>query len=256
MLNRIKSIFKNRPESRGITAKQDGVTRPGKSDVADKELSRRDLFRGGFLFFARPAVDSAQQQIAKINASLNEATRRVPLLRPPGAIAESRFAQACTQCDACIQACPRSAIKKAPRKLGLLVMGTPYIEPMQNPCVLCDDLPCIAVCEDGALLPVKNKHDVKMGYAILDKEKCQAYGSSPCRQCITDCPISGAVTQGPAGPVFHENICTGCGICVWACNTVNTPIAVKIKPQMVIESGNREKNVNPRQLQSPDPDPH
>ena len=76
------------------------------------------------------------------------------LLRPPGAITEQKFLNACTRCEKCIQACPKDAIIKAPKKMGFFIMGTPYIDPLKNPCVMCDDLPCISACPDAALLPV------------------------------------------------------------------------------------------------------
>ena len=121
-------------------------------------------------------------------------------------------------------------------------MGTPYIDPMKNPCVMCDDLPCISACPDGALLPVDSPADVNMGYAMLDKKKCQAYGDTFCQQCIIDCPIPGAITQNQdQQPVFHKKICTGCGVCVRSCSTVNIPVAIKVKPLMVIEHQIRKK---------------
>ena len=80
-----------------------------------------------------------------------------------------------------------------------------------------------------------------MGYAIMDKKKCQAYGDTFCQQCIIDCPIPGAITQKDERPVFHKNVCTGCGVCVRSCGTVNIPVAIKVKPQMVIEWQERKK---------------
>jgi len=206
-------------------------------DPEDEAMSRRNLIRSGVHFFAKPAVESVQKKIEHVNTAVDKITRRVPLLRPPGAISEKRFLQACTRCDACIHACPKDAIKRAPKKMGFLISGTPYIEPLKSPCVMCDTLPCIAACPDQALLPVAAPAEVNMGYAILDKKKCQAYGDGFCQQCVIDCPIPGAITQTADGkPVFHKNVCTGCGVCVRSCSTVNIPVAVKIKPQMVIES--------------------
>ena len=81
-----------------------------------------------------------------------------------------------------------------------------------------------------------------MGYAMLDKKKCQAYGDTFCQQCIIDCPIPGAITQNQdQQPVFHKKICTGCGVCVRSCGTVNIPVAIKVKPLMVIEQQIRKK---------------
>ena len=99
---------------------------------------------------------------------------------------------------------------------------------------MCDDLPCISACPDNALLPVSSPGEVNMGYAILDKKKCQAYGDTFCQQCIIDCPIPGAITQNKdQQPEFHKKICTGCGVCVRSCSTVNIPVAIKVKPLMV-----------------------
>ena len=219
-------------------------------EEADLEYDRRSLIKQGVHFFAKPAVASVQKKIDKVNEAVDKITKRVPLVRPPGAITERQFLQDCTRCDKCIHACPKDAILKAPKKFGFLIMGTPYIDPKKNPCVMCDDLPCISACPDGALLPVDSPADVRMGYVILDKKKCQAYGDNPtfCQQCVIDCPIPGAITQNNDNePVFHKSACTGCGVCVLSCSTVNIPVALKIKPQMVIEQQLRKKQMEEEQ---------
>ena len=217
-------------------------------DDVDPEYDRRGLIKQGVHFFAKPAVATVQNKIEKINETVDKFTKRVPLLRPPGAITERQFLQDCTRCDKCIHACPKDAIVKAPKKFGFLVMGTPYIDPIKNPCVMCDDLPCISACPDSALLPVDSPGEVNMGYAILDKKKCQAYGDTFCQQCIIDCPIPGAITQNKdQQPEFHKKICTGCGVCVRSCSTVNIPVAIKVKPLMVIEQQVRKKQIEEEQ---------
>jgi len=205
-------------------------------EVEDPEYDRRNLLRQGVHFFAKPAVDKVQSKIDGINKVMDKITKRVPLLRPPGAISERQFLQACSHCDECIHACPKDAILRAPKKMGFLVFNTPYIDPLRNPCVMCTDLPCISACPDEALLPVQNLTDVNMGYAILDKKKCQAYGDTFCQQCVIDCPVPGAIYQVDDKPIIDKNICTGCGVCMRSCSTVNIPLAIKIKPQMVIEA--------------------
>ncbi|MEE8259676.1 MAG: 4Fe-4S dicluster domain-containing protein [Nitrospinaceae bacterium] len=209
----------------------------------DKELNRRNLIRQGVHMFAKPTMEKIQGKIDKVNQTVDKFTKRVPLLRPPGAISERAFLQACTRCDKCIHACPKDAILRVPKKMGFIIMDTPYIDPMKVPCVMCDDLPCISACPDGALLPVPGgPADVEMGYAILDKKKCQSYGHTFCQQCVIDCPVPGAITQNQEQqPIFHRDICTGCGVCVRSCSTVNIPVAIKIKPQMVIEWQLRKK---------------
>jgi ferredoxin-type protein NapG len=204
-------------------------------DPEDKELDRRNLLRQGVHYFAKPAVDSVSKKIDTVNEAVNKITKRVPLIRPPGAISERQFLQACTRCDACIHACPKDAIRKAPKSMGFLVMGTPYIDPIKTPCVMCDDLPCIPACEDNALLPVA-REDVNMGYAILNKKNCKAYSEIFCQQCVIDCPVPGAITQRDMKPMIHKDVCTGCGVCARSCMTVNSPTAIKIKPIMVTEN--------------------
>ena len=218
---------------------------PVDDEEVDPEFSRRNLLKQGVHFFAKPAMESVQSKIDRVNETVDKITKRVPLIRPPGAISERQFLQACTRCDKCIHACPKDAIQKVPKKMGFLIAGSPYIDPMKIPCVMCDDLPCITACPDGALVPppYNDKMEVKMGYAIMDKNKCQAYGDTFCQQCVIDCPIPGAITQKDDKPIFHKNTCTGCGVCVLSCSTVNIPVAIKIKPQMVIESQIQKKRL-------------
>jgi len=227
----------------GEVADEDTTETDEEESDNDKELSRRNLIRQGVHMFAKPTMENIQGKIDTVNNTVDKFTKRVPLLRPPGAISERAFLQACTRCDKCSNACPKDAIQRVPKKMGFLIMDTPYIDPVKVPCVMCTDLPCISACEDEALLPVPGgPEDVEMGYAILDKKKCQSYGHTFCQQCIIDCPIPGAITQNrEQQPIFHKDICTGCGVCVRSCSTVNIPVAIKIKPQMVIEWQLRKK---------------
>ncbi len=214
----------------------------------DVEMNRRNLMRKSVHFFAKPTVDKIQGKIDKVNQTVDKITKRIPLLRPPGAISERAFLQACTRCDKCINACPKDAIQRVPKKHGFLIMDTPYIDPVKVPCVMCNDLPCIPACPDGALLPVPGgREEAKMGYAILDKKKCQAYGDTFCQQCIIDCPIPGVITQKDQKPIINKKTCTGCGVCVRSCSTVNIPVAIKIKPQMVIEWQAEKKAMEEKQ---------
>ena len=236
---------KEKPPPKTVTAKADSdeaddeeVTETDEElSDNDKELNRRNLIRQGVHMFAKPMIENIDGKINKVNQTVDKFTKRVPLLRPPGAISERAFLQACSRCDKCSNACPKDAIMKVPKKMGFLIMDTPYIDPIKVPCVMCTDLPCISACEDEALLPVPGgPADVEMGYAILDKKKCQSYGHTFCQQCVIDCPVPGAITQNQEQqPIFHKDICTGCGVCVRSCSTVNIPVAIKIKPQMVIE---------------------
>ena len=47
----------------------------------DPEYSRRNLLRQGVHFFAKPAIESVQNKINKVNNAVDRITKRVPLIR-------------------------------------------------------------------------------------------------------------------------------------------------------------------------------
>ena len=72
------------------------------------------------------------------------------MLRPPGAVEEEAFLAGCTLCQACIEVCPHDAIRPAPLRFRRAAQ-TPMIDPIQQPCWMCDDVPCIKACEPQVL---------------------------------------------------------------------------------------------------------
>lgn len=138
-------------------------------------------------------------------------------LRPPGALEETAFLSACTQCTDCQTACPYESIRRLGPKFGPGA-GTPAIIPDESPCYLCDDMPCIAACEPGALLPLERR-EVAMGTAVLNPEKCYVAQGQPCDYCFTRCPLKDtAIARTNSGlPVIMEGACVGCGVCAYLC---------------------------------------
>ena len=158
------------------------------------------------------------------------------LLRPPGAGDESDFLAACIRCQLCVTACPYDTLRMAGSEAGL-AMGTPYLVPRDVPCYLCDELDelrCIAVCPTQALQSVARREDVRMGVAVIDKDRCTAYAGAICRACFKACPISGAIVfDGLMQPVVREDVCVGCGLCDHACPT--KPSSIHIRPAVAAE---------------------
>jgi MauM/NapG family ferredoxin protein len=169
------------------------------------------------------------------------------LLRPPGALDEFDFLVACTRCDKCMRACPQNAIYRAGSQAGLAA-GTPFIEPRNMPCFLCDSLPCITACPEGALVWPKRKAGdqelegppaVKMGTARVKPSLCLTYAregrqAEPCRTCVDRCPYPGVAIRmgepgadGMAHPVVLDAFCTGCGLCSFGCPTPEPAIVVE-----------------------------
>lgn len=183
-------------------------------------ISRRDLIRGRLfgLFGGRSAAPTeAPEQRAE---APSPARRPIPLLRPPGAIAEADFLAACTQCEACQYACPHDAIVPAPvRARG--AAGTPVIEPLSQPCMMCPDTPCIDACPSGALLPTDR---IRMGTARINPLDCLA--GTGCFSCGERCPVPGAITRQGGKPVVSADACTGCGICQWVCPAPHNAVLI------------------------------
>src|SRR5690606_23198278 len=145
-----------------------------------QHVSRRDLLLGRLFGGDAPA---------KASATSARYAKAFPVLRPPGAVEEEAFLSGCTKCEACIEACPHQAIVQAPirfRRAG----GTPMIDPVQQPCWMCADYPCIAACEPGVL-----RFDLpqRMGEARIDTITCLAHQGSFCTVCSEQCPVEGAI---------------------------------------------------------------
>ena len=148
---------------------------------------------------------------------LHQVNQEPSVLRPPGALAEPAFLTACIRCNNCQNACPSRAILLAgPNDPAML--GTPFIIPHENACTLC--LECTKVCPTGAIKPIEDKKDVKMGLAVVDERTCVSFnGTGICGACHTACPLkNSAITQGLHNtPTVHEEACVGCGLCEEAC---------------------------------------
>jgi ferredoxin-type protein NapG len=165
-------------------------------------------------------------------AGLVAGSKRIspPLLRPPGAQLEQDFLAACIRCGQCVEACPYDTLLLAGVTEGAS-LGTPYLVARENPCYLCQnygEMRCIPACPSGALQPVAEKSDVRMGVAVIDQDKCLAWNGVVCRACWHACPFPDAAIEldlrGRA--IIIEDACVGCGICVHACLTEPTSITI------------------------------
>lgn len=147
-------------------------------------------------------------------------------MRPPGALREADFLDACVRCGLCVQACPFDTLHLAGLGAALPV-GTPYFVARETPCYMCEDMPCAAACPTGAL-DVANIGAARMGLARLSApERCFSYtGTAYCDSCFQACPIKGRAIRmqhgrtprgGSFQPAVDADFCTGCGKCEDAC---------------------------------------
>jgi MinD superfamily P-loop ATPase len=79
---------------------------------------------------------------------------------------------------------------------------------------MCAELPCVAVCEPLAL---RFGVPVKMGTAMISVLDCLAHQNTTCSACVEQCPVEGTLAWENGRPVVNPGVCTGCGVCQYAC---------------------------------------
>lgn len=190
-----------------------------------KEKGRRDFFKEAFTQILKPVAELLDDTVGERGKQENPLE---VIFRPPGALPEQEFLEKCHRCGNCVKNCPANAIQPLQSKDSNLV-NTPYIDPEEQPCVICDSLACMYVCPSGALQTVFAE-DIRIGLAVFNSETCLRKQSIECSYCVDTCPI------GPDAIVLsQENIvevidsgCTGCGVCQYACPT--DPKSIVIQP--------------------------
>ncbi len=158
--------------------------------------------------------------------------------RPPGALSEEEFLEACQCSQVCIQVCPEQCIVPAQEHMGAPV-GTPILFPNESACTLCGK--CLEDCPSGALLPIPQEF-IRIGLAHIHESVCLGYQEESCTFCYDACPTtpkSIAFLQETAAaegsqkqllPVVQEENCTGCGLCVQPCPTLPKAIEIRLRP--------------------------
>lgn len=150
----------------------------------------------------------------------------LPIVRPPGAVPEARFAELCDACGACADACPHGAIFGLDARHGA-VRGTPTISGARSPCLMCEGFPCIAACDRGALVP---DAPTRIAVASIRQFDCLAYGGGFCSTCAERCPTPGAIAREDGKPRVVESECTGCGVCQHVCPAPRNAVLLVARP--------------------------
>ena len=197
-----------------------------------RETGRRGFFKEALNQLMQPVAEFLDDRVSE--SMPVEAASRGNLLRPPGALPEAEFLEKCHRCGNCVKNCPANAIFPLEASTQPDLVNTPYIDPDEQPCVICDSLACMYVCPSGALQPVYAE-DIKIGLAIFDAETCLRTKEVACTYCIDTCPIGEDAIHLAADGIVEviEPGCTGCGVCQYACPTV--PKSIVVEPHIARE---------------------
>jgi ferredoxin-type protein NapF len=143
-------------------------------------------------------------------ALLRGRTRPAALpLRPPWALDESSFIDACTRCGDCLTACPEGILAAAEG-------GFPGVDFGRGGCTWCGD--CVDACAAGALRRTPMAPPWALAPVVADA--CLAHRGVHCQSCRDACEpeaVRFAYLGAVPVPAIDTDLCTGCGSCVAAC---------------------------------------
>ena len=188
------------------------------------KINRRDIFSNSF----------------KLGSFLQEKKKKDYLenlpdffpIRPPGALLEKEFLETCTRCEACVEACPHFAIENDYGYHFDDGKHYPSLNVDYIPCQMCEDFPCIQVCEPKALImPIKDAK-VKIGEAQILVNGCLTWNDQACDLCHSQCPEQAIIFDEKKHTRIISSRCTGCGLCVEPCPEGTYAIKVISKAEL------------------------
>jgi len=204
-------------------------------------VNRRELLQAASGAVAAGLVGAGSMLLARPTQA-----RPAQALRPPGALDEPRFLDACLRCGLCVRDCPPHNLQLSDGGQGLargVPIGTPFFVARDIPCEMCEAVPCVKACPSGALDPaLTDITQARMGLAVLiDHESCLNFLGLRCDVCYRVCPVIDQAitlekTSNPRSdrhamllPTVHADACTGCGKCEKSC-VLEQP-AIKVLPR-------------------------
>ncbi len=179
--------------------------------------------RRSFILSSAAGLMAAAVIKGEPDAALNTSGR---FIRPPGSLPEPDFLARCIRCGLCVKTCKTYGLQPAGFEKGLDGLWTPHLVPRIGGCEeKCHA--CGYVCPTRAIrdLPLEEKRFVKIGTAVIDKERCITWeNDKTCLICDEICPydaiefrIVQTSTSSMKRPFVIADKCTGCGLCETKC---------------------------------------
>lgn len=145
--------------------------------------------------------------------------------RPPWTVGQGVFAERCTACGDCVDACPEGILVRGAR-------GIPEVNFGLGECTFCGS--CADSCRAGALHAPRDGSGVPRvpwSASVRIGDGCLSARGVVCRICAEQCEaraIRFADPRGHGRPLADPESCTGCGACVAPCPA--RAIEVEIRP--------------------------
>jgi ferredoxin-type protein NapF len=142
---------------------------------------------------------------------------------PPGAGSMEDFAERCTACSLCINACPNNVLQPAVMQYGIAGFMQPVMDYHRSFCTF-NCTVCTDICPTNALKPLllEAKKLTQIGKVFFIKDNCIVKTEkTACGACSESCPTKAVYMVPYEGnlviPETNQDICIGCGHCEYAC---------------------------------------
>ncbi|MBS0012345.1 MAG: 4Fe-4S binding protein [Desulfobacterales bacterium] len=189
---------------------------------------RRQVLLSGLAGAGTAAVALTGLNVVARDLSEKGTVRPTRMIRPPGALPEPGFLEACVRCGQCMAACPTNTLQPVWFDAGLLGLFSPAVTPRRKYC----DPQCTAcgnACPTGAIQKIApaERTWAKIGTAVIYRQQCLAWEyKKSCMVCDEVCPYDALEFEKRPDlpyPVPHviEERCAGCGHCEHACPVYN-----------------------------------
>jgi ferredoxin len=197
-----------------------------KEKPASTDEGRRKFVAGSLLMLLGINSSARSQDQNGVPVPHKESTVKEPRnypVCPPGAGSMEEFAEFCTACSLCINACPNNVLQPAVMQYGIAGFMQPVMDYHRSFCTF-NCTVCTEICPTNALKPLllEAKKLTQIGKVFFIKDNCIVKTEkTACGACSEACPTKAVYMVPYEGnlviPETNQDICIGCGHCEYAC---------------------------------------